>query len=146
MISSIKFRLGVQVFVLALFVAANCGFTAIVRHCTMNSPEKMMCCDSFGDGGRTSSATDRTNAGVTIAIMTSDCHTTALVGGLSTTPALVEKTIGLHSSALFSSASIQIEQNHSHNFDSRSSQLSYSSNAFAPPSVEKCVLNSSFLI
>ena len=139
---SSKFRFSVQVFVLALFVAANCGFTAIVRHCTMISPEKMMCCDQ----AQTSANDDRANGESSLTISASDCHTSFLAGGLSTAPALLEKTIIVQSSKTIPGILSQEPHSGLCCLDNQPTLLSVTSNEIAPPAVEKCVLNSSFLI
>ena len=132
--------------ILTIFVLTNSGFTAIIRQCTMTSPKDMTCCDSSGDQNQTTANEGRTQSESTLSLTQTDCHISILVGGLTFAPALLEKNNPVLTSKAIACIVSHEEQGPLCTFDVTSALVPNSAATIAPPPVEKCVLNSSFLI
>ncbi len=126
---------------LAFFFLTSSGFTVVVRHCTMAAvPE---CC---ADMQENAACSDRaTTAGQSIHAAAITCYTNTVVSSLNTTPATVEKSLALKifnnsSPTLFSGSQLFSNSPALHSFTTHFPQHT------SPPSVEKRILLSSFLI
>ena len=129
-----------------LFVLANSGFTVVIRQCMMGLSHPMECCANSTASAHDPSMPLRAQTTATIAHSDMDCFKTTVVGGLSNTSALVEKESSIHLLKVDKGITAIPAPNITipvHNFSSRSIA---SFGTISPPSTEKCVLNSTFLI
>ena len=126
-----------------LFLVASSGFTTLLHICTMEAAE---CCDPSGASdhhGCPSEPIDQPISGSSIQNV-DDCHINSVVGGLASLQALLEKDIKTQNSDILSvliSTFVPVAP------ISNTSSLTYPySQSVSPPSVEKYVLNETFLI
>jgi hypothetical protein len=134
-----------------LFVLANSGFTAVLHQCAMESKQaapsdqSMECCDT---PDRDNDAACEVSQGPSSAPhgIHFTCHTSTIVGGMPSTSALLSEQSKTQLSK-FGEWSANFPQHAvSRPIINRSFTLDYFAINATPPSVEKCVLNSSFLI
>jgi CBS domain containing-hemolysin-like protein len=131
-----------------LFLAANSGFTAVLQECTMESNEShqvMECCSISNESSNPAREVQQTAPFLATGSQLS-CHTTTVVGGLVGTSALLEKESKVQLSKLGEWSGNLLLQTVFKPISNHSSTLNYFALDVSPPSVEKCVLNSSFLI
>jgi hypothetical protein len=129
-----------------LFILANSGFTAVLRQCTMKSDAPMECCSIPEKSDAASRDAVQKNATSPSIVSQFGCHTTTLVGGIASTSALLQKeSAGQNAKASEFCAQLQQNTIITPTLDHSTNPAQLASN-FSPPSVEKCVLNSSFLI
>lgn len=121
---------------------ANSGFTTILHNCTMVS---MSCCEAPSETNHKDCGEELPSDSAPSIQSNSVCHTNTIVGGVTTNPAVFEKSgksdvkkVVLTFAVLISPATL------SQDFAS-SSFPAVTSPVFLP-SVEKYVLNASFLI
>lgn len=130
--------------VVLLFFLGNSGFTSIVHLCSMKAAE---CCDTNipGDDNMCQETPVAAPQGEHVQSML-ECHTNAVVGGLVDVQALVEKDSGSKTPSLVVHP-VLIPLQLAASLCQAASWFSstYTSNV-SPPSVEKYVLNSTFLI
>ena len=127
-----------------LFFMASSGFTTILHICAMEASE---CCDTSGASNHHACPSDEETpspvAGTSIQ-NADDCHINAVAGGLSAIQALLEKDIkaqNLNALSVLISTFVSLAPN------TNTSSFTYSySERVSPPSVEKHVLNETFLI
>ncbi len=126
-----------------LFFVASSGFTTLLHICTMEASE---CCDTSGASDHAACPNPEKSSPVagTAIKNADDCHINAVAGGLSAIQALLEKdgktqkvvVLSVLASTFVSLAPIN-----------NTSSFTYSySEGVSPPSVEKYVLNETFLI
>lgn len=126
-----------------LFLVASSGFTTALHICTMEATE---CCDPSGASDHNACPGEplaQPTTGVSIKTL-DDCHVNAVVGGLAAIQALLErsdKTQNVPVLAVLASAFVSLAPD----VTTSSSNYSYSESV-SPPSVEKYVLNETFLI
>jgi hypothetical protein len=126
-----------------LFFVASSGFTTILHICTM---EAMECCDTSGASDHDACANAESPSPVAGASIQNvdDCHMNVVVGGLAANQAMLEKESKVQNVSvldLFVSTFVSLALN------TNTSSFNYSySESVSPPSVEKCVLNETFLI
>ncbi|MEO8168176.1 MAG: hypothetical protein ABI623_08015 [bacterium] len=130
---------------LSLFLT-SAGFTTVLHHCTMSS-DKSECCDtSHSDGHSQCESPMVPSPGQPSVQNGFQCHTTTFAGGLSDIQGLLEK-MTKHQTveqqiipvAVVGDVSVII-------FAPRFHSLTAYEHGVSPPSVEKYVLISSFLI
>ncbi len=135
----------VWVFVI-LFVAANSGFTAVIRQCTMEPIQTMDCCAASSDRAGSPLKGSHSQGETTFTGAVSDCHISTIVGGLANDSALFEKENSIRTASIATQSPL-LSSPTSLDFQSaQSAQCSIPALAFSPSSAEKCVLNSTFLI
>lgn len=127
-----------------LFIVASSGFTSVLHICSMQASE---CCDPSGASDHHACPNDEEQpspvAGASIQNV-DDCHINSVVGGLSAIQALLEKDSQIQKVEVLSIltsvfASLEPVNN--------TSSFTYSfTESVSPPSVEKYVLNETFLI
>lgn len=125
-----------------LFFLASSGFTTIMRICTMEACE---CPDTSGTSDHNACPNEQAPASVASMFIqnVNDCHN-AVVGGVAVVQALVEKDSRAQNVEVLSAITSTFVSPASSN---TSSCFSYSySESVSPPSVEKYVLNETFLI
>jgi hypothetical protein len=144
-LSSKHIALAARVFVI-LFVAANSGFTAVIQQCTMQPVHTMDCCAAPGGHNSSSQNGSPFQGETTVVGVSSECHSSTVVGGLVNLSALVEKENTIHPRVIVSSTPLFWEPTLFDSHSTQSVQFSTPALAFSPWSVEKCVLNSTFLI
>lgn len=124
-----------------LFVASS-GFTTILHVCSMEASE---CCDTSGAGNHhaCTNAEESPPAGGTSVRNADGCHINAVAGGLSAIQALHEKESkgpNVHVLLVLMSTFVSLAP-------STIASFTYSHpEVVSPPSVEKYVLNETFLI
>ena len=122
--------------VLILFVIASSGFTLALRICLMNSPD---CCSTMCQDSAPSAKEASVGAQM-------GCPKSIVAGGLNTNPGLIEKSVKLQNGRY---EVLSVTVLHPERYAQPQNQFgqftSYSSSS-SPPSVEKYVLYSSFLI
>ena len=128
-----------------IFFLASSGFTVVLYHCTMD--DMSICAPSDNCMAGNSEAADHqqpseislTSAGI-------PCHTVSVAGGLHTDPSIVEK----ESSAKHIKIEFVLAPTSDSGLTSIVDQpiqlLSTNTSNVSPPSVEKYVLNATFLI
>ena len=126
-----------------LFLVASSGFTTFLHICTMEATE---CCDTSGATDHQACFDEETPSPVAGASIQNinDCHINTVAGGLAAIQALQEKDskeLNVNVLALLVSTFIPVGPN----ANASSFDYSYSDNV-SPPSVEKYVLNETFLI
>ncbi len=129
----------------AVFLLANSGFTAVVHYCAMKTSSSPACCLPFDNANIPTKEKNGYPSELTIRAPKSDCHTTSVIGGLSDRLALVEKANSLHltkTNFVFIPQSLQPP----HPPGAQSSRAGICLLEATPPSVEKCILLSAFLI
>lgn len=129
-----------------LFILANSGFTAVLRQCTMKSVAPMECCNGSKESDEAASDGTQNQASLRLIESQFSCHTTTIVGGIASTSALLQKE-SARQSAKANEFCAQHQQNTTSTSDiDHSTNPAHFAATLSPPSVEKCVLNSSFLI
>jgi hypothetical protein len=129
-----------------MFVLANSGFTTVLRQCTMKSDAPMECCSIPEKSDAASRDAIQKNATSPSTVSQFGCHTTTLVGGIASTSALLQKE-SAKQNAKANEFCAQHQQNTTSTSDvDHSTNPAHFAATLSPPSVEKCVLNSSFLI
>jgi hypothetical protein len=129
-----------------LFVLANSGFTTVLRQCTMKSDAPMECCNIPEKSDAASRDAVQKNANSPSIVSQFSCHTTTLVGGIASTSALLQKE-SARQNAKANEFCAQHQQSTTSTSDvDHSTNPAHFAATLSPPSVEKCVLNSSFLI
>ncbi len=131
-----------------LFLLASSGFTAVLQQCTMESGQSrrfMECCSSSDESNLTECEVPQTTPSLAFGSQFT-CHTNTVVGGLAGTSALLEKKGKIQLSKLVEWSGNVLQQTVFKPISNHSSTLNYFALNVSPPSVEKCVLNSSFLI
>jgi hypothetical protein len=124
-----------------LFILANSGFTAVLRQCTMKSDAPMECCSV----PEKSDAVQK-NAYSPSIISQFSCHTTTVVGGIANTIALLQKDSAEQNARENElCAQLQLHTSITSTVDHSTNPAHFAA-TLSPPSVEKCVLYSSFLI
>jgi len=129
-----------------LFIVANSGFTAVIRQCTMEPAHRMDCCAGSGETKSSPNAGSHNQGEATIAGVLPDCIISTVVGGISNSPALLEKENTIHSSKIITPIPLFAQPAF---FNTIIKQSFHSPNrhlVLLPLSAEKCVLNSTFLI
>lgn len=131
-----------------LFTLSNSGITAVLHQCSMEkiqSDQSMECCTA---PRAIDQAACEVPQGMPSPSITSQftCHTNTIVGGLAGATALLEKENKTQLLKVDESAGIALRPNIYKPTINPSFSLSYFAPNISPPSVEKCVLNSSFLI
>ncbi len=129
-----------------LFVLANSGFTTVLRQCMMKSDATMECCSIPEKSDAASHDAVQKNANSSSIVSQVSCQTITIVGGIASTNALLQRVSSSHDSKANACCN---HLQHSTLFKISTTDfgiLSYFSATISPPSVEKCVLNSSFLI
>jgi len=134
-----------RVFVI-LFLAANSGFTAVIRQCTMAPIQAMDCCAASSDRDGSPLKGSHSQGETAFTGVASDCHLSTVVGGLANVTALVEKDNSIRTASIVSPNPLLSDPTSFDSHSSQSVQFATPSLAFSPSSVEKCVLNSTFLI
>ena len=129
-----------------LFILANSGFTAVLRQCTMKSDAPMECCSIPEKSDAASRDAVQKNGNSPSIVSQFSCHTTSLVGGIASTSALLQKE-SAKQNVKGNELCAQLQQNttSTSTFDHSMNHAHFAA-TLSPPSVEKCVLNSSFLI
>ena len=131
-----------------LFVLANAGFTAVLHKCSMENTQVTKlaeCCGNSDESNRLACELPQSMSSSTHGVQFT-CHTNTIVGGLTGTTALLEKKSKIQLSK-FSERQVSLHQVSTFTSDViHSIYFSFSSTSISPPSVEKCVLYSSFLI
>ncbi len=142
-------------FFLLLFFLGNSGFTAVLYHCTMSTcttTEEMsgtgccagMACCTCVSGGETAGLQSSVEHGVTVA---QRCLTATLAGGNLTEPTIVEKAFnGQQSFKVDLLAATLYETVIDSGLDLSVSHLASAASKVSKSSVEKYVLNATFLI
>jgi hypothetical protein len=126
-----------------LFFIASSGFTTILHICTMEASE---CCDTSGASGHQACPNPEMSSPVSSASIQNadDCHINAVAGGLSAIQALLEKdskTQNVEVLSVLASTFVSLAP------VNNTSWFTYSfTESVSPPSVEKYVLNETFLI
>lgn len=126
-----------------LFFIASSGFTTILHICTMEASE---CCDPSGASDHHACPDEESSSPVAGASITgvNDCHINAVVGGLSAIQALLEKDSKVQNISVLA---LLVPTFVSFASSINTSSFTYSySETVSPPSVEKYVLNETFLI
>lgn len=138
-------------FLIVLFVLANSGFTAVLHQCAMGgdqsarSNQTIECCSTSSENSRSACEVSQATPSLSIVNLFT-CHTNTVVGGLVGTSALLEKEIKTQLSKLGEWSGHLAQQTVFKPIINQSFTLAYFAINTSPPSVEKCVLNSSFLI
>ncbi len=129
-----------------LFVIANSGFTTVLRQCTMKSDGPMECCSVPEKSDAASRDAIQKNANSLSIVSQFSCHTTTLVGGIANTLALLQKDSAKQNARENElCAQLQLRTAITSTLD-HSTNPAHFAVILSPPSVEKCILNSSFLI
>lgn len=129
---------------LLAFVVASSGFTAILRTCVM---ETMSCCADAKVPQHMECDTEQPGDAPTLSIRAdSQCHADILVGGMTTNPAVVEKEHKYQQTKLAIGANVLSFNCFQASPPSLSPLFGHTTAKVFPPSVEKYVLNASFLI
>lgn len=125
---------------LGLFLVGNSGFAFVLHKCVA---VQMDCCEKPNKDSKDACMDTPMPIGGPTFKAPFLCHTNTVVGGLTTKSGLLEKTpIQKETvSTFFMSANVALAPS----TITSSSSLSYAINT-SPPSVEKCVLNATFLI
>jgi len=129
-----------------LFLLSNSGFTAVVHYCAMKVSPSATCCSSMAHGNENEKGKRAPISESTIGAPPVDCHLTAFVGGLSDRLALVEKMNSLDSPKTEACFLTPQCPRFVYGLESHSSYAGALLAVSTSPSVEKCILNSSFLI
>jgi hypothetical protein len=129
-----------------LFIAANSGFTTVIRQCTMEPAHPMDCCAGSGERNSTPISGPRSQGESTVIGVLPDCSISTVVGGLANAPALLEKENTIHSSKIITSIPLSEQPAFFNTITKQSFHSSDPSLTFSPLLAEKCVLNSTFLI
>lgn len=129
-----------------LFILANSGFTAVLRQCTMKSEAPMECCSGSKESDEATCDGTQNQAGLRVIESQFSCHTTTLVGGIASTSALLQKESARQSTMGNELCAQHQQHTTSTSAVDHSTNPAYFAATLSPPSVEKCVLNSSFLI
>ena len=130
----------------ALFIAANSGFTTVIRQCTMEPTHPMDCCAVSGERHNTPISAPHAQGEATVVRVLPDCIISTVVGGLANAPALLDKENTVHSSKIITSVPPSEQPAFFNTITKQSFHFSDPSLTFSPLSAEKCVLNSTFLI
>lgn len=131
----ITHRKVVESLITMLFFIASSGFTVVLHSCLM---EETTCCPQASTG--------TTSASVPVSVEQSACCSTNIVGGLNTNPALIDKLQKTEQQKVGFAASAIIIASPNINAVATPNQLTSRVSLFASPSVEKYILNASFLI
>lgn len=133
-----------------LFFITNSGFTAIIESCRNTTMENMSCCAAEVKGGsKRCDCGDKQNGTVNGLSYqgNSVCHSSKVVGGSLNLQALLEKSLSSSNEKLLSSTTLTFVSITSNVIETtKSSLFSSSFLSISSPSVEKCVLYSTFLI
>ena len=129
----------------ALFLLTNSGFTAVVHYCTMKTSSSPACCLPSDDANNSPKERTGHSTEMEIDAPQSECHTTSVVGGLSDRLALAEKVNSLHL-AKTNSVLIPLSFQFADTPGAYPSRISICLLDATPPSVEECILYSSFRI
>ncbi len=129
--------------VLVVTITASSGLAAVIHNCTM---ERMDCCgDSPNAGHNNCHLPGVPSTGLTIGSDVA-CHVNEIVGGLAIKSGEVEKDKrSVPTRTAFVTIITSLYDSLRHTSGSSHALLSLAA-ALSPPSVEKCVLNASFLI
>lgn len=135
---------------IVLFVLANSGFTAVLHQCAMGGDQSAQsqpveCCSIPSENSRSACEVPQATPSSSI-VSQFTCHTNTVVGGLVGTSALLEKQSKTQPSKLGEWSGNLAQQTVFKPIINHSFTLAYFAVDISPPSVEKCVLNSSFLI
>ncbi len=125
-----------------LFVLANSGFTMVMYTCSMGCCGDGRICAPAGSGGRSSVP----HFPISVAGVRLSCMSVTIAGGIHTDPTVVEKKFSarpLHSGLVPAALSDQRPVIHSL---PSSTLKAFAGRWVVPSSVEKCALNSTFLI
>ena len=125
-----------------LFVLANSGFTMVMYTCSMGCCGDGRICAPAGSGGRSSVP----HSPIAIAGARLSCMSMTIAGGFHTDPTVVEKKFSarpLHGGVVL--AALSDQQPVIHSLPS-STLKAFAGRWVVPSSVEKCALNSTFLI
>jgi hypothetical protein len=134
-----------------LFVLANSGFTAVLHQCAMGgeqsaqSNQTIECCSTSSENSRSACEVPQATPSSSI-VNQFTCHTNTVVGGLAGTSALLEKESKTQLSKLGEWSGNLAQEIVFKPIINHSFTLAHFAINTSPPSVEKCVLNSSFLI
>jgi hypothetical protein len=129
----------------ALFLLANSGFTTVVHYCTMKTSSSAACCLPSDDANNSPMGKTGHSTEMAINAPKSECHTTSVVGGLSDRLAIAEKANSPHL-AKTNSVLIPLSFQFAHTPGAYPSRICIYLLDATPPSVEKCILYSSFRI
>lgn len=127
---------------LATFLASS-GFTTIVHNCTMEVP---VCCEAPKETNHKDCG-ESVPANKELAVRSNAlCHTNTVVGGVTTNPAVLEKDAKSDVKKLQIAQSILTTSGADFNQPRTPLSSFFSATPVFLPSVEKYILNSSFLI
>ena len=132
----------VSALLLALFLLANAGFTSVANTCTMSHKECSCCAD---DCDAATTLQDLQSGQRTI-LVAQPCHVVTVVGGLTIEPTTLEKTDLVHR---ITSAILLLPSLDNSVFIPHPLRIQFAisnDQAETASSVDKCVLNSTFLI
>lgn len=129
-----------------LFILANSGFTAVLRQCTMKSDAPMECCSGSKESDEATCDGSQNQAGLRLIESQFSCHSTTLAGGIASTSAFLQKESAKQTAMGNELCSQHQQYTTSTSAVGHSTNPAYFAATLSPPSVEKCVLNSSFLI
>ena len=129
-----------------LFVLANSGFTTVLRQCTMKSDALMECCSIPEKSDAACSDAVQKNATSLRIVSQFSCRTITLVGGIASTNALLDRESSNQNNKA-NACSNHLQQLPLFTICTTHPEiLSQFSETISLPSVEKCLLNSTFLI
>ncbi len=131
---------------ITLFIVANSGFTTVIRQCTMEPAHSMECCAASGEYDSSPQKGSYPRGETTVIGVAPQCHLSTVVGGLANVPALLEKEHPARSASVVSSTPLFCNPIFFVTNSKQSAQFFNLLPVFSPRSVEKCVLNSTFLI
>lgn len=126
-----------------VFFAVNCGFTGVLRDCKM---QDMRCCENSKNAEPMTCCQPSSPLSLSYTYPAAGCHTNTIVVGLTGNSAALEKTNKPQESRI--AAVPSVKHLHASLSERKTSSLLFSSsseNVFAR-SVEKYILNASFLI
>lgn len=129
-----------------LFILANSGFTAVLRQCTMKSIAPMECCGGSDQSNESTCDGTQNQAGLRLVESQFSCHTTTLVGGIATTFALLQKELTKQNIKTNEMCGRYQQNTICTNTLYHSTNPAQVTATLSPPSVEKYVLNETFLI
>jgi hypothetical protein len=129
-----------------LFVLANSGFTTVLRQCTMKSDAPMECCSIPEKSDATNRDAVQKDVNSPSIVGQFSCHTITIVGGIASTNALLQRESSNQNSNANACCNHLQQSTLFKIYTTYPGILSYFSATISPPTVEKRVLNSSFLI
>ena len=137
-----KCSVNIHSLVAVLFFVTGSGFTVILHHCEMDN---VTCCETMREGSSRTMGNEMPQQGSTVAQVSASCCENVVIGGLNTTPVLLEKQSQkdhkLDQVAVIVCSDVTV----THSVILSKHHLSSTETA-SPPSVEKYVLYSSLLI